>query len=266
MKKIILLLILFVSTNSLYAQVGGLSASKLGTYCTETVPAQNIEFEPFFSYAATNHYFDKNGNIQDLFETEDSVQFFSSFGFRFSYGLFKDFEIGVVTPIDISRVSFGAKYKLPFGNKLTYGVMFGYNSVIGNAVYVKRNAAHESTSAFAGGIIMTYEANSRFGLDINAQYQKHINTTVDGHSEGVYASMDMGYYLIQDVSFILGMNYFYKKYDTHENNSNLFTLSPGITIEKAKNFILVISAPLDVMGKNEYKTSGFSLALTILLD
>ena len=46
----------------------------------------------------------------------------------------------------------------------------------------------------------------------------------------------------------------------------LSALNPGIAIEKAENFILVVNAPFDVFGKNEYKTFGFGLALTIILD
>ena len=62
------------------------------------------------------------------------------------------------------------------------------------------------------------------------------------------------------------MNYFYKDLDDSNNSSQLFTLNPGIAIEKAENFILVINSPFDLFGKNEYKTVGFGLALTIILD
>ena len=53
MKKITLYVFVFLlETVGIYAQVGGLSASKLGTLCTEAVPINTIEFEPFFEYAS----------------------------------------------------------------------------------------------------------------------------------------------------------------------------------------------------------------------
>ena len=160
---------------------------------------------------------DENGEIQDLFATSDSTQFFSASGFRFSYGLFKDFEIGVSTPVDVSMVSFGAKYKLPIDGKLTFGVLAGYNSMVGNAIYVRRRAVHESTSSVVGGLIMTYEASDKFSLDFNAQYQKHINVTAEGHDQGIFISSDFGYYAIENVNFIIGTHYNFKAYDTFEN-------------------------------------------------
>ncbi len=266
MKKIIFSLSLFLIINNIYSQVGGLSASKLGTLCSEAVPAQAIEFEPLFAYASTTKFFDENGDIQNLFATSDSTQFFSASGFRFSYGLFKDFEIGVSLPVDVSMVSFGAKYKLPIGEKLTFGLLAGYNSVVGNTIYVRRSALHESTSSLVGGLIMTYEASDKFSMDFNAQYQKHLHITTEGHDQGLFISSDFGYYAIENVNFIIGMHYNFKKYDTFENNSHLFTINPGIAIEKAKNFILVLNVPIDLLGKNEFKTVGFGLALTIILD
>ncbi|MBN1250763.1 MAG: hypothetical protein JXR51_08150 [Bacteroidales bacterium] len=266
MKKTFIFISLLLLVNSAYSQVGGLSASKLGTICTETVPKNTIEFEPFFSYASSTHFFDNEGNMEDLFSTDDSTQFFSASGLRFSYGLFENFELGVSLPVDMSTISFGAKYKLPFGEKITSGVFLGYNTIIGNAVYVRRNSAQESTAAMVGGLILTFNFSEKLSCDFNAQYQRHINTTVAGHKQGMFLSTDFGYYLIDNVNFILGMNYFFKEYDTFENNSHLFTLNPGIAIEKAENFILVLNAPIDLFGKNEYQVFGFGLALTIMIN
>ncbi len=267
MKKIsFILAILLISTSGIYAQVGGLSASKLGTLCTDVVPTNTIEFEPFFGYVTSTQFFDQDGSLQDLFLSSDSIQFFSSAGFRFSYGLAENLEVGISMPVDVSTVSFGAKYKLPLEGNLTLGVLAGYNSIVGNDVYVRKNATHESTSSAVGGIIMTYEFSDKFSLDFNAQYQKHINETVDGHNQGIYLGTDIGYYFLENINFIIGTSYSYNEYDISDNNAHLFTLNPGIAIEKAENFILVLNSPVDLFGKNEFQSIGFGLALTIILD
>ncbi|MCK5538964.1 MAG: hypothetical protein KAI79_19225 [Bacteroidales bacterium] len=266
MKKFFILSSILLTFNYAIGQVSGLSASKLGTLCTVTVPAQTIEFEPFFEYATSTSIFDLDGNTQELFLSSDSSQFFSSTGFRFSYGLAENLEIGVSLPVDVSTVGFGAKYKLPLDGNLTLGILAGYNSIVGNDIYVRRNAVHESTSAVVGGIIMTYEFTEKFSFDFNAQYQKHLNTTDAGHDQGLFLGSDFGYYLIENVNFITGFNYSYIGHEVSENNAHLLTVNPGIAIEKAENFILVLNSPIDLMGKNEYKTIGFGLALTIILD
>jgi len=266
MKKIFLLFLIAFWSVSAYSQAGGLSASKLGTLCTAPVPEGTIEFEPFFGYATSTNFFDSNGDIQPLFSTSDSTLKFSGSGFRFSYGLMKNLEVGVSLPVNVSKVSFGAKYKLPIEGKFTMGLLAGYTTLIGNQAYDRRDAIHEATPAYVGGLIMTYEFNDKLSVDFDAQFQKHTLTTVDGHTHGFYLNSDVGYYLMDRVNFIVGLNYGYKVFDASIDNSHLLTLNTGVAIEKAENFILVINAPFDLLGKNEYQTTGFGLALTIILD
>ena len=71
---------------------------------------------------------------------------------------------------------------------------------------------------------------------------------------------------MEKVNFIVGLNYAYQAYKTDISNSYLLSLNTGIAIEKAENFILVLNAPFDLLGKNEYQTRGFGLALTVMLD
>ena len=266
MKNFTLLFLASIFSLSVFSQVGGLSASKLGALCTAPVPEGTIEFEPFFGYATSNNSFDSGGNVQALFSTSDSSVNFAGSGFRFSYGLIKNLEVGVSIPIDVSEARFGAKYKLPFDGKLTMGILAGYNAIMGNHAHDRRNAIYELTPTFVGGFIMTYDFTEKFSLDFDAQYQKHTQTTIGGHSNGFFLNSDIGYYFLEKVNFIVGLNYNYKIFENSVDDSYLLTLNTGIAIEKAENFILVINAPFDLMGKNEYRTKGFGLALTIMLD
>ncbi len=266
MKKLFLLFLVAFWSVSAYSQVGGLSASKLGTLCTAPVPEGPIEFEPFFSYATSINFFDSNGDIQALFSTSDSTMRFASSGFRFSYGLIKNLEVGVSLPIDVSEVNFGAKYKLPFEGKFTMGLIAGYTKILGNRISVCRDAFCKATPAYAGGIIMTYNFSDKLSIDFDAQYHKHKKSTVDGHTKGFNVNTDIGYYLMEKVNFIIGLNYAYQAYNISTDNSHLLTLNTGVAIEKAENFILVLNAPFDLFGRNQYQTKGFGLALTIILD
>lgn len=246
--------------------IGGLSASKLGTLTAQEVAQGNIEMEPFFGYASTRHYFDNDGKVQKLFDGNDSTQKFSAFGFRFTYGIMKNMEIGVSLPVDVSEIKFGLKYQLPKLGKLQWAFLAGYNNIVGNRAYSRRNAIHESTPSVIGGLILSYPISKKWSIDFDAQYQKHTRNTVDGHTQGLYLNGDMGYYLLEKINFIVGLNYNCQNFDRTENNSELLSLNTGVAIERAENFILVINAPFDILGKNEYRTKGFGLALTVLLD
>jgi len=46
----------------------------------------------------------------------------------------------------------------------------------------------------------------------------------------------------------------------------LLTFYPGITIETGERYILVLTSPIDVYGKNIIKTFNLGFALTIILD
>ncbi|MBN1651516.1 MAG: hypothetical protein JW857_09315 [Bacteroidales bacterium] len=243
-----------------------MSASKLGTLCTSTVPEGTIEFEPFFSYATTTKAFDSDGQVYSLFSSSDSTMKFSASGFRFSYGLIENLEIGVSLPIDVSEIRFGAKYKLPLEGKFSLGLITGYNSIVGNQIYNRKNAIHESAPSAFAGLVMTYVFNPQWSVDLDAQYQKHTHKTINGHNQGIYLNSDIGYYFLENVNFIIGLNFNYQCYDAQSNDSYLLSLNTGVAIERAKNFILVLNAPFDILGKNEFKTKGFGLALTIMLD
>ena len=113
---------------------------------------------------------------------------------------------------------------------------------------------------------MGYTISNRISVDFDAQYQKHSQLTSLGHYQGFYMNSDIGYYLMDNVNFIMGLNYNFQSYDEQIDNAHLLTLNTGVAIEKAKNFILVLNAPFDLFGKNEYQTKGFGLALTIMLN
>lgn len=261
MNKSIYIIIIFVFNLKIgFSQVGGLSASKLGTYCAGTIPSKQIEFEPSFSFSSSTKMFDSNGTSQNLFLSSDSIQFSSSFGFRFTYGLFDNFEVGVSLPSDISSLSVGAKYKLPLDYKMEFGLIAGYNAIVGNKVYVKRNLVNEATSSIVTGIIATYNSSEKFGFDFNAQYFKHLYKNSNDEKQGFAISSDIAYYLLRNINFISGFSYSFNNY------SQLFTFNPGLAIENAQQFILVLNTPIDLFGKNNYKTKSFSLALTILLN
>lgn len=267
LRVFILLTISFlISINSFGQALGGLSASKLRSLNASTVEQGSMEFEPSFGFANAKKYFDENQKVQPLFSSSDSSQKFSGFGFRFTYGIMKNMEIGVSMPIDMSELKLGGKYLLPFDGKLKLSLLGGYNMILGNRIFALRNTLHENTPSAILGFAITFDISEKMSIDFDAQFQKHMIKTADGHNQGIYLNTDAGYYILNGINFILGVNYNCQNYTASNKNSYVLSLNAGLTIERARNFILVLNAPFDILGRNEYQTKGFGMALTILLD
>ena len=266
MKKIIVLLAFSFISVAIFSQVGGVSNGKLVTLNAGTVSENKLEFEPSFGFATSSNFFDANGDVQEMYKSSDSLMKFSSMGFRMTYGLIENLEVGLYLPVDVSEINFGAKYRLPIDGKLGLGLVAGYNSVLGNQVYDKKSTVYELTPAILGGVIMSYGFSEKLSIDFDAQYRKHTQTILGGHTDAFRVSTDLGYYILNRINLIAGLTYNQALFEDSISNSYLLTLNTGFTVERGENFILIINAPFDLMGKNEFRTKGFGLALTITLD
>lgn len=267
-KSIIISLIIVVGLIiPVKAQVGGISASKLATICTETVAYKSIEFEPMFAVNYTNQYWDNDGKLHYLFTSPDSTMVSSEFGFRFSYGAFKNLEIGVSAPADMSGLSLGAKYRLPLDGRYCCGILAGFNLPLGNQVYSKNAHYSDITPSVAAGLVFSFNViDEKLCIDFDAQYQKYTKKLDDKHLGDIFLNSDIGYFVTKNIQVVAGVNYSETRFEQTLNNCSLFTLNTGITLECAENFILVLNAPFDLAGKNNYKSKGFGMALTILIN
>lgn len=266
MKKIIFFSVCAFFLNNARAQVGGISDSKLGTICTEAISKNTIEFESAFGTTQTNQYWDKNGKLFDTYQTSDSMELNSDLGFRFTYGAFENFEIGIALPADVSAVSWGMKYKFLSLDKLSFGAMFGLNTIFGNTVYNKSVKTIERTPTYAAGLASTYQINDDLSVDCDVQYQAFTQKIQEKHTNDLFINLGVGYFIKGIVQPIIELNYGASNFDNSDVNLALLTLNPGVTIETAERFMIVLNTPIDISGKNTDKTTGLGFALTIMLD
>ncbi len=169
-------------------------------------------------------------------------------------------------PIDVSTISYGMKYKLPFENKFSLGLLSGFNFPLGNQIISKKNHAFENTPSFVGGIVTTYEFSDKFSIDADAQYQEYFENVMDGYQNDFFLNTDIGYFVLPGIQLVTGLNYATTNFENTDFNSNLLNLNLGITLERAENFIIVLNSPINLMGQNTLKTNGFGFALTIMID
>lgn len=267
--KFIIFILIIVSSLGIRAsaQVGGISASKLATICTETVQYKSIEFEPMFAVSYTNQSWDGEGKLHSLFSSPDSTMVTSEFGFRFSYGAFKNLEIGVAAPADMSGLSLGTKFRLSLGEKYCCALLAGLNLPLGNKVFSKNTHYSDVTPSVAAGLVFSLNLiEEKLCIDFDAQYQKYVKELEDRHLGDIFLNSDIGYFVTENIQLVAGINYSETRFEQSLNNCSLLTLNTGITLECAENFILVLNAPFDLIGKNNYKSKGFGMALTIIIN
>ena len=264
-------LLLLLSTITISAQIAGVSASKLATYCTDVVPENKIEFEPsIFTNFSSAGWYDGNARTPQLPEYR-SLKASAEMYFRFTYGAFKDFEIGFSAPTNVSEVDIGAKYKLPFNfkNKTTFGLLAGLNTLFNNSnCSCEQDSAGKATNTALGyGLIISHSFSKNFSLDFNAIAMSHFPVESNaGFNKFDYSlNADFGYYFVKGIQACLGFNYFHAGFNNSNLNESSLILNPGFTIEKGEMFIIVLDTPITVFTNNIKKSFGFGFALTTLL-
>jgi len=261
MRNLIVLLFFIPLTLNTFAQVGGLSASKLATLNAETVKKNTIEFEPSFGFYNSRYHWDNSSKLHSNFINNDSATVSSSVMFRFSYGLTNNIEIGVSICDNISNANWGIKYNFFSKNKSSAAFILGANTPLGNRNVDLQTKSNENS--IATGIIFSQNINKKLSLDVNTQYQHHFFIQKNNHLQDYFINFDLGYYIIDKIQLVSGFNYMFSD-GLLTKNSLVF--NPGITIEKAKNFILVMQLPYTIYGRNSQKSLGFGLALTIFIE
>jgi len=269
--SILMALSFFLTVSAVHGQIGGLSASKLATLNTETVPKFTIEFEPSFVFGYSSQYWDHEGQKKSLFKNTDSLQVDSEMDFRFTYGLTPHWEIGFTVPSDMTFLSFGSKYRFWEKEKFTLAILNGFNLPLGDHVYHitnRHNVQNEYDINLLLGLAATYEFNQKFSIDANPVLQGHLNrgfTHLAQHLD-VFFNMDLGYYLLDGFQGVIGLYYFMMENGLDNHKAQKFTINPGFTLEKARHFIAVMNFPFDIWGRSIENRIGVGFALTIWIN
>ncbi len=255
---------LFLS-QALFSQIGGLSASKLYSQTAQTVDFKTVEFEPGFYHLRSNSYWDSDGKRQNIYSTPDSMRVVSGTYFRFTYGILPDLESGFTVSSDFSLLLFGLRYHFYHGNKSNLALIAGAGWPMGNTTIDERVRSTSNIPKIGGGLVWSYDFTNNLSIDATAEYMGFVKQTEHHDKGGVYLYGDLGYYVINHQLQLIGAAAYQITIDNHGSH-RVFSLNPGITVETGKHFIVVLSLPIDVTGRNEVKNTAFNFALTIGID
>ncbi len=253
-------------TSEIFAQVQGLSASKLATVDANTVPKRTLEFEPSLSVFWSTRYWNASREKLPSFPGNDSVKVFTEFGFRSTYGINDKMEFGTYMPNDLSYLDLGTKIKLLDHESTGIALLAGSRIKIGNAVMLKSGHDYKNLDNFSLGLAGSFNRTKRFSVDVNSQFSQYISAEKYSHKYDYFLNTDFGYYVHEGIQMVAGLNYALNRFDTASLNHDHLFLNLGITIETAKNLIIVVNSPLCLVGKNEDCLLGFAYALTITID
>jgi len=264
MKRIYLISIVILFVINVNAQVAGTSASKLNAVCVDVVDDKKIEFEPGFYHSSTNQFWDSDSKLTNQFGN-DSINHVSTMFMRVTYGLFDKIELGLVVPIDMSAIDFGMRYVISQKEKWGFAAIAGVNAPLGNAIVIKDKHTMLNTAQIGLGGVVSYNPSENFSIDFNTGYGKYFDQNNIDYL--TYLSADAGYYFFSHTfQVVAGFGYKNFKHIKTTDDQFLMTFYPGITVETGKRYILVLTSPIDVYGKNIIKTFNLGFALTITLD
>lgn len=262
MKKTILIISILLYSYSIFAQVGGISNSKIIVIGTDPVPLHDFEFEPAFNIFWGDKAWDQDKKSYDLFMTNDEAFTASDFGFRFTYGLFNNVEIGVSASSDASETAWGIKYNFLNKNKFASAFALGLNLQHENIIYNKK----EQAPSIAGAYIFAIKPTEGLCLETDIQMQKYVRNLSIEHSIDLFITSELAYYINDNIQLAFGVSYMQSKFKESNNNIELLSIYPGATIEFGETFVIILGLPFDISGRNIEQTIGLGIAITFAIN
>ena len=264
--RYLIILLIGIFPAKVYSQVKGLSASKLVSLSTQSVPYHQIEFEPSFSFFSANERWTNSHDREQLYRQDDSIALAKELGFRFTYGIGNKTELGSYITSNTSTIAVSVKHKFFDNSKVSFAGLGGVNIYSGDGVYSRQLCTDENGTSVVAGLIGNIELSEKWSADMDAQSQVFLNKDFNADCQNTFANLDVSFRAAKKLQVINSFNY-YRGNDKAGNIINeRFTITPGAVFESSGQFIVVVGFPVDVWGRNTEIYRGISFALTILFD
>lgn len=245
------------------AQIGGISGSKLSSYCVDVVDHKKLEFEPGIYHFSSSSEWNNEGGLSNYFQTPDSLINGDGMYIRMTYGLFNKLEFGATIDSDLRSSNWGLRYVIFQKDKVGLASIAGINFPIANTFHNKNINLSEANYSFGGGMVSTINFSNKLSVDLTYQYLAPFRPLSWNNGTSQMANVDFGYYL-ENRHFQLISGIGYSRFVVNNGISDLLTFCYGFTIE-TDNFIIVACFPNDLYGKNSPKNNGLVLAVTLTI-
>ena len=243
-------------SSGINGQITALSAGRINAIVYAPLDKGTVEFEPNYTFSSYNQSWDEEGLLTNYFRSNDSLQIDGMISFRMAYGIADRWEIASFIASEASN--FSTKYMLYDTDSFGFGLMTGLALPYGIAAINKSNRQRDQLTSFVIGGMFSVELSERTFLDMNIHYQDFFSRGDNSVSQEWYYFIDIGHY-IGGIQMMSGISY--------QSSQSLIKWSyfPGVALEMKENFHFMVNGQFDFSGKNSIKTSGFTMAWTIIL-
>ena len=252
-------ILLTFKTGIAFAQISGISNSKVVVPGTETVGVRVFEFEPAFDVFSSSNEWDSDGNQKTL----DSLTTESSHGFRFTTGVKKNLEVGMILPNDVSSLNFGLKWLFWNNNDLSIALQSGLNFDAANGKVLKKEGWGK---VLGSGLIATYEPDGNYSVDSDFSFSFYSND-IDGQPTGHSGTFNIGasYSLTDNINGIVEYNFKWITFESEIFNAEKGNGLVGFTFYASESAKVIMGLKSDIHGSNNLKGNTFIAAFTFLI-
>jgi len=229
-----------------FAQVAGISGTKLLTPNAKTLEQGSFDFEPSFSVIRAARYFDGNGDTEKLGSNIKT----SEVSFRITLGLFNNFELGTSFPSVLKEVYLGTKFNFFNNGTSAFALSVG-------GTLPTDSSNHKYSYGF--GFIASHFITESFSFDGLISYSK-INGAQE-YDHIINYGLSFGYFIVNAVQLITELNGFSTYRESF--HSKKISIIPGLTYLFSKNLLIVFGTQIDLWGNNELSGTNYFTAFTM---
>lgn len=255
MKAKIFLMMLVLLSNTIVAQIAGVSGTKLLVPNASTLSKGHFDFEPAFSIFSAKQHFNNEGELNDLMRSEVS----SSVSFRVTMGVAENFEIGTSFTAGMEDIYISSKFTAYNRDNIVLGLTAGGSLPGGN--YPKGDAEenHKLKYSYGAGVILSYTLGEVSSLDGIFTYSKINGSTEFNHL--INYGVSFGYFFTGTFQAIMELNSFTTFNGSF--HSNKISITPGFTYQFSQYLLLVFGVQNDIWGNNELSGTNYITAFTM---
>jgi len=241
-----------------FAQISGISNSKIVVPESGTVPAGKFEFEPAFDVFRSNQKWDQDGNLFNL--NNRSTE--SGLGFRLTAGFSHDIEAGLIVPQDVSSLNFGLKWQFWKGSDVSLALQSGINFDTESGV---RSNEAKTAKIIGSGLIVTYILSENLSVDSDFTFSYHSNDMADAPVNWSNTlNIGIGYFLHENFQGVAELNSAW----AHLVNSGSKSKTSGVlgfTYNASKLTKVIMGVKYDLFGSNNDKGIAYIGAFTFVI-
>ena len=251
--------LLTFSIGTIFAQISGISNSKVVVPGAETVAVGIFEFEPAFESFASSSVWNSDGKLAEL--NINIVE--SSHGFRFTTGVKENLEVGMILPSDVSSLNFGLKWLFWSQNDLSVALQSGLNFDVAIGTFQKEEGRGK---VFGNGLVLTYEPEGNYSVDSDISISFY-SKDIDGQSVGHSGTFDIGvsYRFKKNFRGVAEYNFNWITFENKIFDSEKGNGLVGFTFNASQSAKVIMGLKYDIHGSNNFKGVTYIAAFTFII-